>query len=100
MTDTYWMRDDANTFALVVGADERDRLIPHGWVVVDEPDQGFVHVWKDGIEQPGRAPVALHREVLSQAGWVAGPPPGGKRPVAPDAKPKMSTAAGGSTKEK
>lgn len=104
----YWLTDGEDTYALVSGAEERDRLIPLGWTVADEPADGWVHIWREGIEQPGRVPVATLPELWGPLGWVAGPPPGGTHPVAPEppADPPAETktepkpAAGGNAKEK
>jgi hypothetical protein len=81
---TYWLTDGQDTFALVAGADERDRMVPLGWTATDEPTEGWVHIWREGIEQPGRVPVATLRDLWGPLGWVAGPPPGGTHPATPE----------------
>lgn len=103
----YWLADAEDNFALVAGADERDRLVPLGWTVTDEPTDGWVHIWREGIEQPGRVPVSALRELWGPLGWVAGPPPGGVHPSTPEApaaaaesKTEPKPAAGGNAKEK
>lgn len=104
----YWLTDGQDTFALVADADERDRLVPLGWTTADEPADGWVHIWREGIEQPGRVPLATLRELWGPLGWIAGPPPGGTHPVAPEPlaappaeiKPDPKPAAGGNAKEK
>ena len=57
----YWLVDGEGNHALVVGAEERDRLIPLGWTATDEPADGWVHIWREGIEQPGRVPMSALR---------------------------------------
>lgn len=111
MTDkNYWLFDGQSTYSLVAGAEERDRFVGLGWSEADEPTDGFVHVWRFGIAEPGRTPLAALREVYQPAGWVAGPPPGGSHPFADapssvdaaesKASPKPSKpAAGGVEKE-
>lgn len=84
--DPYWLTDGQGTYAVVTGAAERDRFLPLGWTDADEPDPnrgGFVYAWRDGIAEPGPAPLAYFREVLTPTGWVAGPPPGGEHPFQP-----------------
>lgn len=103
----HWLTDGQDTFALVSGDDERDRLVPLGWSVSDEPTDGWVHIWHEGIEQPGRVPAAALPELWGPLGWVAGPPPGGTHPVvseppaaAPaESKPQSKPAAGGTAKK-
>ena len=78
----YWLVDPEGDYALVKGAEERDRLRVDGWAEAEEPaGDGFVHVWHEGIEQPGRIPLEAYRETWSHRGWVPGPPPGGSHPV-------------------
>lgn len=98
---------DGRTFALV-SAEDRDRLVPLGWTVTDKPTEGFVSVWRDGIEMPGRVTVAGLRDLWGPLGWVAGPPPGSARPATPEppaepvaeSKPEIKPAVGGNAKEK
>jgi hypothetical protein len=109
MTDPkkYWLTDGAGEFALVNGADERDRLTPFGWVATDEPTDGWVYIWRDGIAEPGRVPVTAVETLWGPLGWSAGPPPDGVHPFTPQpsaepvAESKTSKpAAGGDVKEK
>lgn len=101
----YWMTDGADEHAVVSGADERDRLIPFGWTVTDEPTEGWVYIWREGIAEPGRVPVAAVETLWGPLGWSAGPPPGGVHPFAsqPSAEPAESKpskpAAGGDAKK-
>jgi hypothetical protein len=103
---TYWIADEVGTHALVTGADERDRWVRGDWALAEEPTEGWVHIWHEGIEQPGRVTVAALRDLWAARAWVAGPPPGGVHPFAPEppaepeSKPKSRSAAGGSTEEK
>lgn len=104
----YWLADGQDNFALVAGTDERDRWVPLGWSETEEPTEGWVHMWREGIEQPGRVPVATLRELWGPLGWVAGPPPGGVHPSTPEppaavpaeSKTEPKSAAGGNAKEK
>lgn len=104
---TYWIADELGNHALVAGADERDRWVRGDWSAADEPADGSVHIWHEGIEQPGLVPVAALRDLWSHRGWVAGPPPGGVHPLAPEApadppaetKPEPNPAAGGNAKK-
>lgn len=94
----YWIVDEVGDHALVTGAAERDRLLLEHWRTAEEPADGFVHIWHEGIELPGRVPVSSLRELWSHRGWVAGPPPGGvhpfaEQPSAVQAEPKSSKAA-------
>jgi hypothetical protein len=102
----YWLTDGAVDFAVVSGADERDRLIPFGWVATEEPAEGWVYIWRAGVAEPGRVPVTAVETLWGPLGWVAGPPPGGVHPVAPQpsADPAVETkpskpAAGGDAKK-
>jgi hypothetical protein len=104
----YWLTDGQGDFAVVASAEERDRWLPLGWSVTDEPTDGWVHIWRDGIEQPGRVPVTALADLWGPRGWVAGPPPEGTHPFAPqpsakapaESKTESKPAAGGSAKEK
>lgn len=86
----YWLTD-GSTYALVTGAEQRDHYLPLGWAETDEPTEGFVMVWHDGIEKPGIAPVAFFDLSLQHNGWVAGPPEGAEHPFA--AKPEPEAPA-------
>jgi hypothetical protein len=105
---TYWIVDELDTYALVTGADERDRWVREGWAVAEEPTDGWVNIWHEGIEQPGRVSVAALRDLWARRGWVAGPPLGGTHPATPEppadqpaeSKPELKPAAGGNAKEK
>lgn len=107
MTDPkkYWLTDGEGTFALATGADERDRWLPLGWAETDEPTDGWIYIWREGIEQPGRYPLSSLRELWGPQGWVAGPPPGGvhpatsEPPAAPAAESNQKPAAGGNAKK-
>jgi hypothetical protein len=112
---TYWMTNQQTGYsALVTGAAEHDRWSAQGFTEADEPTTGFVHVWHEGIENPGVLPIEALTQVYSSLGWVAGPPPGGDRPAdAPfgesadtiakadpaAAKTTSKSAAGGQDKE-
>jgi len=105
-TPKFWMHDGEQHHALVVGAAERDRMLVAGWKQGDEPTDGWVHIWRDGIEQPGLVPVSALETLWGPRGWVPGPPPGGDRPATPappaeqSAESKPKPAAGGVEKEK
>jgi hypothetical protein len=107
MTDPkkYWLTDGEDGYAVVAGAEERDRWVPLGWTETDEPTDGWVPIWRDGIEQPGRVPLSAVRELWGPMGWVVGPPPGGVHPATPEppaaaaAEPKPKSAAGGDAKK-
>lgn len=102
----FWLAN-GDTFAQVIGADERDRLSPLGWTAVEEPaEDGWVHIWHEGVSAPGRVPVAAMETLWGPLGWVPGPPPGGASPFTPEspaepaAEPKPSKpAAGGDAKK-
>jgi hypothetical protein len=101
----YWLTDGAGEFAVASGADERDRLLPLGWSVADEPDDGWVYIWREGIAEPGRVPVKAVETLWGPNGWVVGPPPGSahpsslESPAEPAAEAKPKPAAGGSAKK-
>jgi hypothetical protein len=77
MKNTFWMRTPEGALALVAGADERDRWIPHGLVAADEPQPGSgVFVWLEHDEHHGRAKFPV--DVVEQygaLGWHPSPPP-------------------------
>lgn len=108
MTDpkTYWLTDGQDHYALVTGAEERDRWIPLGWTLVDaEPvDAGRVWAWHDGVELPAAFPANIFRDLWEPRGWQAGPPPGSPHPFAalpaPVETPKSSTTAVGGDPKK
>lgn len=110
MTDknTYWISDSEGTHALVTGAEERDRYKVLGWVDAKEPTEGWLHIWRDGIEQPGLVPTSALDTLWGPLGWVAGPPPGGVHPAtsasradqSAETKPEPKPAAGGNAKSK
>lgn len=90
MTDkqTYWMADVDGTKAFVTGADERDRLIPLGWAVADEPASGDF-VWLEHDEHGGRAKFTADAVPLWEPrGWHPSPP---EEPVNP-ALPNLAAA--------
>jgi hypothetical protein len=102
----HWLHDGEQHHALVIGDAERDRLIVAGWQQAGEPTDGWVHIWREGIEQPGLVPVSTLGGLWGPLGWVAGPPPGGVHP-APEAsradqpaETKPEPAAGGTEKGK
>lgn len=106
---TYWVADEVGTYALVTGADERDRWVRGDWFAAEEPaDDDWVLMWHEDIEQPGRVTAAGLRDLWAKRGWVAGPPPGGVHPFSPEppaetaaeSKPESKPAGGGTTKEK
>jgi hypothetical protein len=107
-TSKFWLHDGEQHCALVTGEAERDRLLAAGWQRGSEPAGGWVHIWREGIEQPGLVPVSALETLWGPLGWVAGPPPGGVHPVtsAPRAdqpaetKPDPKPAAGGTEKGK
>lgn len=108
MADTpkFWLHDGEQHYALVASEADRDRLLAVGWERASEPTDGWVHIWRDGIEQPGLVPVSALAALWGPQGWVAGPPPGGVHPVVsespaePAAESKPKPAAGGNAKEK
>lgn len=74
---TYWMRTPEGAFALVTGADERDRWTPHGLQIADEPQPGAgVFVWLEHEDHHGRQkfPVDTVNE-FADVGWHPSPPP-------------------------
>jgi hypothetical protein len=79
--NTYWLRDAAGDYALITGADQRDRWIPLGWAEADEPS-GNEFVWArcEGIQEPARFPAQALADVWSAKGWQAAEPPS---PVSP-----------------
>jgi hypothetical protein len=104
--NTYWVHD-GDTYAVVTGATERDRYVGLGWTAVDEPSEGWVHIWREGIELPGRVPIGTLETLWGPGGWVTGPPPDGTSPFTePPAEPpaesktEPKSAAGGNPKEK
>lgn len=99
---------ESDTYALVADQEERDAFLRSGdWADAGEPgDSDWVFIWHEGSEAPGRYPMSSLRELWAPRGYVAGPPPGGTSPFAPEpaavpaAKPKPSkTAAGGKSTE-
>lgn len=108
--NTYWLVDSTGDKALVEGAAERDRWVPHGWAEADEPtDNEFLWASYEGVADPARFPHGIFREVWEPKGWTPSAPPEpvdpltGKRPPRPEptvAAPaetssKAKTAAGG-----
>jgi hypothetical protein len=103
----FWLHNGQQQNALVTDEADRDRLIVDGWELGDEPTDGWVHIWSEGIEKPGLVPVSALETLWGPLGWVAGPPPGGTHPAteAPRAdkaetKPEPKPAAGGTEKGK
>jgi hypothetical protein len=104
----YWLSNGEQHHALVTSDAERDRLLAVGWQLTGEPTDGWVQIWREGIEQPGLVPVSALDSLWGPLGWVPGPPPGGTHPVtsAPRAdqpaenKPEPKPAAGGTEKGK
>lgn len=78
MTDKtkYWLRNPADgTYAVADGAEERDRLIPLGHEVAEEPaDPDFVWMRHAGIAEPARMPYGAREHNLAR-GWTFGAPP-------------------------
>jgi hypothetical protein len=72
----YWLRNPADgTFAVADGAEERDRLIPLGSELADEPtDPDFVWMRHDDIADPARIPFGAREHFLAR-GWTFGAPP-------------------------
>jgi hypothetical protein len=107
-TSKFWLHNEERQYALVTSEAARDRLLVDGWKQGDEPADGWVHIWREGIEQPGLVPVSALETLWGPIGWVAGPPPGGVHPAteAPHAdkpaesKPDSKPAAGGTEKGK
>lgn len=103
----YWILDEAGeTYALVTGAAVRDDYLRQGWKTTDEPAEGFVQIWHDGIEQPGRVPIGTLHNLWAHRGWVAGPPQGGVHPFTPEApaepaetKPTKNASDGAAKKD-
>ncbi len=82
----YWVVDEAGDHALIIGAAERDRMVSEGWAEVSEPaDDAFVHIWREGIPEPGRVPMSTLRSLWGPRGWQAGPPPGNPHPIPSEA---------------
>lgn len=117
--NTYWLADEAGNKALVTGADERDRFLPLGWSLAEEPvDNELVWARHEGIADAALFP-AQALAAWAAKGWVAGAPPepvnplnDGSLPVtavtplvgadAADENPpstRSKTAASGTTKE-
>jgi hypothetical protein len=101
----YWLVDEiSGEHALVVGADERDRLVRDGWAETAElAGDGTVRIWHEGIETPGLVSKDAYEGLWRHRGWVPGPPPGGVNPADPEApaeaeeaKPTIKPASGGS----
>lgn len=102
----YWMVDEVGDHAVVTGATTRDAYLREHWTQADKPTDGFVYIWHEGIEQPGRVTVEALGTMWSHRGWVAGPPPDGDHPFSPqpsaepaETKPAKSAAAGDAKKE-
>lgn len=79
MTDKtkYWLRNPADgTFAVAEGGEERDRLIPLGHELADEPSDDAAFVWMrhDGIERPARLPYGAREHNLAREWTFAAPP--------------------------
>lgn len=72
----YWLRNPSSeTYALADGAEERDRLIPLGHELADEPtDPDFVWMRHEGIEQPARMPYGAREHNLARDWTFSGPP--------------------------
>lgn len=96
MTTSFWMTLPADgTYALVEGADLRDRLAPFGWQVTTEPGpDSFVWLRCEGIETPARLPYAA-LPYWRAKGWAPAAP---DAPVDPTKDPVVgepkSTASG------
>jgi hypothetical protein len=73
---TYWLVDRTGSKALVEGAAERDRWVPHGWAEADEPT-GDEMIWATypDVTDPAQFPADAFREVWEPKGWVASAPP-------------------------
>ncbi|MEU8186006.1 hypothetical protein [Micromonospora carbonacea] len=83
----YWMTDGYGTAALVEGAEERDRWLPLGWEVVDNPAalDAVTHVWLRHEEHGGRQRFAAGAVELWQAkGWHPSDPPAPTSPFNAD----------------
>lgn len=106
---TYWIvGGEADTYALISGAAERDGYLRSGeWAETAEPSDGWVYIWHEDNAVPGRVPVPALRDLWSRRAWVAGPPPDGVHPFAPEpvadqpaeSKPEPKSAAGGNAKK-
>lgn len=86
MTDTsYWLVDSLGVYAYVTGDDERDRWIPLGWTLAEEPrGNEFVHAWHAGIDVSALQPASALREIWGPRGWEPGPPPAPVNPFNAD----------------
>lgn len=105
---TYWIvGGEHGTHALVTGAAERAAYLSSGdWSASDEPgDSDWVYIWHTDITVPGRVTVAALRDLWGPRSWVAGPPPDGVHPIAPEssadpaAEAKTEPAADGDAKK-
>ena len=85
---TYWMQDHAGNKALITGAEERDRWIPHGWTDTDEPgDRDFVWLRHPDLGEPTNPIVWAARDYWQGRDWVPGAPP---EPVNPALDPALT----------
>lgn len=110
--NTYWLTDPEGTFAVVEGADERDRWVrTHGWTVAEEPS-GDAFVWVRNEENPEVGPmrlniVAAQDPAWAARGWAPGAPPEpagsviapGPTPAAESQSSKPAATASGDKKE-
>jgi hypothetical protein len=76
MKTKYWLTTADGAYAQVEGVEERDRLTPLGWTVVDEPTDPAAFVWMchDGIENPAKFPVGSVPNWEAQGWKLCGPP--------------------------
>jgi hypothetical protein len=71
----YWLTDTSGAKALVEGADERDRWLPHGWAETDAPVVGDL-VWLQHDVHHGRQLfAAAAAEQWAGLGWHPSAPP-------------------------
>lgn len=73
---TYWIRNLFGHKALVAGADERDRWVPHGWAESDEPTDGeFVYMEHPDEGIAGRPLIPWGaRDYWQAVGFAPSPP--------------------------
>lgn len=103
---TYWLVDRNGDKALVTGADERDRWLPHGWAETEKP-AGDEFVWATfpDVADPARFPAEAYYDVWEPKGWVASAPPEpvdpitGVRPPRPVPTPPAAAPADSSSKQ-
>lgn len=107
MTEQQTWITDGTTHALLADPAELEEWRTRGWTAAEAPpSDGWVHMWREGIAEPGRVPMSALRNLWGPRGWIPGPPPGGLHPAAPKpaaepaATKSSKSASGGEAKEK